>query len=187
MKLPISFDEVSYFKNEYRGDLIVTRGVLYYFPHTRVAYSRFADELGGRGKSELIGAVGQFIPLLGLVPWIRTAADRSLKFGKLIQRNLAPSTNRPRIRNQGLWLDADDSVALQNRLDRYIEKVKSSALNFDGDAVPKPMRFASSEVENLRLGVKFCFDARYDTHDFRVSPFRRGLLQTALREAGFLG
>ena len=45
MNLPISFEEVSYFNNEYRGDLIVTKGVLYYFPHTRVNYARRADEL----------------------------------------------------------------------------------------------------------------------------------------------
>ncbi|MDQ3713011.1 MAG: hypothetical protein M3388_12450 [Acidobacteriota bacterium] len=52
MKLPISFDEVSYFNNEYRGDLIITKGVLYYFPHTRVIHARYADELGGKDASQ---------------------------------------------------------------------------------------------------------------------------------------
>ncbi|MEJ7862375.1 MAG: hypothetical protein WKF90_12160 [Pyrinomonadaceae bacterium] len=40
MKLPISFEEVSYFKNEYRGDLIVTKGVLYYLHIEQVKRER---------------------------------------------------------------------------------------------------------------------------------------------------
>ena len=60
MKLPVSFDEVSYFKNQYRGDLIITRGILYYFPHTRVRASRSAPELGGKDAAEAIGFIDKF-------------------------------------------------------------------------------------------------------------------------------
>ena len=44
MQLPISFDEVPYFKNQFRGDLIVTAGVIYYFPHTNVAKEKLEKE-----------------------------------------------------------------------------------------------------------------------------------------------
>ena len=37
MTLPLRITEVSYFDNAYRGDLIITRGVLYYFPWGNVA------------------------------------------------------------------------------------------------------------------------------------------------------
>jgi len=186
VKLPVSFDEVSYFNNEYRGDLLVTEGVLYYFPHTRVAYSRYANELGGKEGAELLGLLGQAIPVLGTVPWIHTAADKGVKVWKLFRRVVRPSINRPRIRDHGLWSGSESSVVLQDRLDAYINKLKAERLKFDEDAVPKPLRFAVDEVENARLGIKFRFDAKYDSHDFRVNPIHRNLLRKALRASGFL-
>lgn len=71
MKLPISFDDIPYFNNEYRGDLIVTKGVLYYFPHTRVAASRHAPEIGGKETADLIGVAGSLMPLFTVVTYGR--------------------------------------------------------------------------------------------------------------------
>ncbi len=36
IKIPISFDNVTYFNDTYLGDLIITQGVMYYFPHTNI-------------------------------------------------------------------------------------------------------------------------------------------------------
>src|SRR5215204_4014847 len=113
MKLPISFEEVSYFNNEYRGDLIVTKGVLYYFPHTRVNYARGADELGGKDAMAIFDLLGNFAPAFAAVPWLRVAADKSMKVGKFLKRNLRPSVNSPRIRKERLWRGNETSESLQ--------------------------------------------------------------------------
>jgi hypothetical protein len=46
MRLPVSFDDVPYFRNQFRGDLIVTDGVIYYFPHTNVAEEKNRKKFG---------------------------------------------------------------------------------------------------------------------------------------------
>jgi hypothetical protein len=186
MKLPISFEEVSYFNNEYRGDLIVTRDVLYYFPHTRVVAARHSEEIGGKETMEIFNLLGNFIPVVGAVPWLHTAADKSVKIGKFLRRKLRPTTNLPRIRQQHLWHGNETNESLQSVLDEFISRSKKEALSFEEDSVPKPMRFASAEIENPRFGLKFKFDAKYDNHDFKVNLIHRSLFKKALEEGGFL-
>jgi len=186
MNLPISFEEVSYFNNEYRGDLIVTKGVLYYFPHTRVRYARHADELGGKDAMAIFDLLGNLSPLFATVPWLRVAADKSLKTGKFLKRTFRPTTNSPQIRKQNLWRGNDSNETLQNILDEFILETKKESLQFDEDSVPKPMRFSVEEVENARFGLKFKFDAKFDNHDFKANLIHRGLFKKALIEAGFL-
>jgi hypothetical protein len=186
MELPISFEEVSYFNNEYRGDLIITKGVLYYFPHTRVNYARSAEELGGKETMAVFELLGNFVPLLGTAPWIRATADKSVKVGKFLKRKFRPTVNSPRIRKAKLWRGNETSESLQKVLDEYIEKIKGEKLKFEEDSVPKPMRFTAEEIENARFGLKFKFDAKYDNHDFKVNLIHRSLFKKALQEAGFL-
>lgn len=186
MKLPISFDEVSYFKNEYRGDLIVTKGILYYFPHTRVNHARHADELGGKDAMPLFDLLGNIAPVFGTVPWIRVAADKSVKTGKFLKRAFRPTTNSPRIRKIHLWRGNDTNETLQKVLDEYIKTIKKERLEFNDDSVPKPMRFGIEEIKNARFGLKFKFDTKYDNHDFRVNLIHRSLFRKALQEGEFL-
>lgn len=186
MNLPISFEDASYFNNEYRGDLIVTTGILYYFPHTRVKYARHADELGGKDAMAIFNLMGKLSPFFGAVPWLRTAADKSIKTGKFLKRTFRPTTNSPRIRKQNLWRGNDTNKNLQNILDDFIRETKKEPLKFDEDSVPKPMRFAVAEIENARFGLKFKFDAKFDNHDFRVNLIHRSLFKKALQTAGFL-
>lgn len=187
MKIPISFEEVSYFNNEYRGDLIVTKGVLYFFPHTRVKYARHADELGGKDAMVIFDLLGNFAPIFATVPWLRVAADKSVKTGKFLKRTFRPTTNAPQIRKNRLWRGNETNEFLQNALDKFILDAKKDSLKFEEDSVPKPMRFAVEEVKNARFNLKFKFDAKFDNHDFRVNLIHRGLLKKALHEAGFLG
>jgi hypothetical protein len=184
--LPIAFEEVRYFRNEYRGDLIVTKGVLYYFPHTRVRHSRFAPELKGSRTVELVGLAGLLYPFAEAVPWLYVAADRSVKLGKLLRRSFYPIKNKPRISREGLWISGESDSLLQQKLDAHIESLKNEPLKFEEDSVPKPVRFQVSEIENLSLKIKLRFDAKFDSHDFRVNPLHRNLLKRALIEAGFL-
>ncbi len=186
MKLPISFEEVSYFNNEYRGDLIITKGVLYYFPHTRVKYARYADELGGKDAMPLFDLLGNLTPIFATVPWIRAIADKSVKAGKTLKRTFRPTTNAPQIRKIQLWRGNDTNEKLQSVLDEYVEKMKKENLKFEEDSVPKPMRFSVDEIENVRFGLKFKFDAKFDNHDFRVNLIHKSLFKKALTEAGFI-
>ncbi len=186
MKLPISFEEVSYFNNEYRGDLIITKRVMYYFPHTRVTHARYSEEIGRKEGMVIFDLLGNFAPIFGTVPWIRVAADKSVKAGKFLKRTFRPTTNSPRIRKTHLWRGNDTNEKLQIVLDEYIEKVRKERLEFDDDSVPKPMRFSAGEIENARFGLKFKFDAKCDNHDFRVNLIHRSLFKKALLESGFL-
>lgn len=186
MKLPVSFEEVSYFKNVYRGDLIVTKGVLYYFPHTRVKYARYADELGGKDGMVIFDLLGNLSPLFATVPWLRTVADKSVKTGKFLKRKFRPTTNSPQIRKNRLWRGNETNENLQKVLDEFILQTKKDNLKFEEDSVPKPMRFTVDDVENARFGLKFKFDAKFDNHDFKVNLIHRGLFKKTLQEAGFL-
>lgn len=183
MKLPISFEEVAYFKNEYRGDLIVTKGVLYYFPHTRVSHARYADELGEKDVRPVFELLRKLALIFETVPGLRVAV---VKAGKFLKRTLRLTTNSPRIRKIHLWRGNDTNEKLQIVLDEYIEQVRKEGLKFDDDSVPKPMRFSTDEIENARFGLKFRFDSKYDNHDFRVNLIHQSLFKKVLQEGGFL-
>ena len=186
MKLPISFEEVPYFNNEYRGDLIITKGVIYYFPHTRVVAARFSHEIGGKDTAEMIGLLGNLVPIIETVPWIHSAADKSVKIGKFLKRTFKPTTNSPKIKKLNLWRGDESNENLQMILDEYISQIKKESLKFEEDSVPQPMRFALEDVENLSFGLKFRFDGKFDNHDFRVNIIHRSQFKKALIEAGFL-
>ncbi len=186
MKLPISFEEAAYFNNEYRGDLIVTKGVLYYFPHTRVKYARHAEELGGKEAMPIFDLLGNLAPIFAAVPWIRVAADKSIKTGKFLKRTFRPTINSPQIRKIQLWRGSETNESLQSVLDEFITQTKKNELKFEEDSVPQPMRFAVGEVENAKLGLKFTFDAKFDNHDFKVNLIHRSLFKKALQDGGFL-
>ena len=164
----------------------MTKGVLYYFPHTRVNYARYAGEIGGEEGMVIFELLGNFAPIFGTVPWIRVAANKSVKAGKFLKRAFRPTTNSPRIRKIHLWRGNEADERLQAILDEYIEKVKKESLKFDEDSVPKPMRFSADEIKQIRFGFKFKFYAKYDNHDFRVNLIHRSLFKKALLEGGFL-
>ena len=186
MKLPVSFEEVSYFNNEYRGDLIITEGVVYYFPHTRVVTARYSEEIGGKDGLVIFDLLGNLAPVLGTVPWIHAIAGKSIKIGRFFKRTFRPTRNSPQIRKQQLWTGNESNESLQKRLDEYIARVKRESFDFADDAVPKPMRFAIGEIENVSFGLKFKFDAKFDNHDFRVNLLHRRHLREALKAAGLL-
>lgn len=184
--LPISFEEVSYFNNDFRGDLIITKGVIYYFPHTNVGSARYSQEIGGKDGLVVFELLGNLAPILGTVPWLHAAADKSVKAGKFLKRAFRPTTNSPKISKLGLWRKNVANEELQRIFDEYLKRVKSESLRFANDSVPKPRRFAVEEIKNVSLGLKFKFDTEFDSHDFRVNLLHRNLLKKALREGGFL-
>src|SRR3954451_18273561 len=102
MPLPISLDDVAYFKNEFRGDLIITPGVLYYFPHTNIALER----------KENRHSMTRHLGLPGLAVEALIAGVKELR----------KTTNQPRIKEIGLWSMGEDYKGLQARLDAFIEQ-----------------------------------------------------------------
>jgi hypothetical protein len=183
MRLPVSFDDVWYFRKEYRGDLVVTDGVLYYFPHTNTALEKARRNApdAADGVAPFIGAAGEALSVgLG---FYRVAAD-------LWRRLRPPTINQPRLKKAGLWAVGASSRDMQALLDAHVEEARREparlvAYEF---TLPKPMRFAAEGMRGvrLRLGV-LKFDTEFDRHDFTVGLRRSKLLRRALREGGFVG
>ncbi|MET0647870.1 MAG: hypothetical protein ABW208_14740 [Pyrinomonadaceae bacterium] len=183
MRLPVSFDDVWYFRKEYRGDLIVTDGVLYYFPHTNAELERARRNKpdAADGVAALIGEAGEVL-----------SAGRGLyRVGAGLWRRLrGPTINRPRLKGAGLWAVGASSRDMQRRLDAHVEAVRKEPARLVAYelTLPKPTRFAAGEMRNVRvrLGV-LKFDTEFDSHDFTVGLRRAGLLRRMLREGGFDG
>jgi hypothetical protein len=172
MSLPVTFDNVPYFGNEYRGDLVITHGVIYYFPHTNVSLEK--------KKNAGYDAIPGFASHFGLL---------SLPFlllGALI-KELRSTINEPKLRKLGLWKDGESSQALQSRLDAHIAQVKQQPpqLTQFEYSLPKPMRFAHAEIKNLSTRGGLRFDTEYDSHDFSIGFSRKKLLRESISEAGF--
>lgn len=183
MRLPVSFDDVWYFRKEYRGDLVVTDGVLYYFPHTNAALekARRNAPAAADGVAPFIGAAGEALGVgLGLY-----------KVAEGLWRRLRPSTlNQPRLKKDGPWVVGASSREMQALLDAHVAEVRREpaqlvAYEF---GLPKPMRFTAEEMRDVRvrLGV-LKFDTEFDQHDFTVGLRRSKLLRRALRAGGFVG
>lgn len=181
MRLPVSFDEVAYFRKEYRGDLIITHGVIYYFPHTNVALEKARRNAPNPadGVASLLGSAGEAVSL-GLALY-RGAAGLWRKLRR-------PTINQPRLKSGGLWAVGASSQEIQSLLDPYVaskrrEPPRLVAYEY---TLPKPMRFPGQEIRNLRVrfgGLKF--ETEFDSHDFTVGLRRGGLLREALREGAF--
>lgn len=168
MALPMSFDDVSYFGNEYRGDLIITHGVIYYFPHTNVALEK---KQRGYNATDSLGLIALPFDILGM-----------------LIKEFQTTTNKPKLRELGLWRDGETSQSLQARLDAHIAEVKkqpSQLVQYEY-SLPKPMRFARADIKNLSTRGGLRFDTEYDSHDFAVGFNRSKALREALEEGGFL-
>lgn len=183
MKLPVSFSEVSYFDDEYRGHLIVTDGAIYFFPTRRSAYNKIY--LFGGMPDKVVNWVARFV-LIGLGGIsAQDLAEFASQIGRFAKRSAARE-DRPQIAKLGLWQNGQTSADLQQKLDDHIQKQKKLRTGFTVNDLPKPTSFRRVEMENIKFGWRFKFDARYDDHDFGISPFRRKRLRDALWMGGFL-
>ncbi|MBV9210545.1 MAG: hypothetical protein JOZ52_07950 [Acidobacteria bacterium] len=168
LKLPVSFEEVPYFKHAFRGDLIITLGVIYYFPRINTSVK----------ERKVWHEVTRHFGLIGF------GVDVVLRAGSALIRN---TVNRSRLRKEGLWLEGDSSPALQTRLDAHIAELKRQdpqLVRYEY-SLPKPMRFAVGEIKNLSTRGGLKFETAFDQHDFSIAPHRRKLLREALWMAGF--
>jgi hypothetical protein len=182
MLLPAAFSAVSYYDDEYRGDLIVTDGVLYFFPQQRTGYDKIY--LFGGIIDRIINWIYRMI-FLFLGAGLQDIIEIFAILGRFVFRN-AKRVNRPKIAKIGLWQDDHTSQQLRTRLDVYIDDMKKDELDFTEDSLPVPIRFEISDIENVKFKWRFRFDAKFDSHDFGISPLKRNKLKTALFRGGFL-
>lgn len=170
MSLPMTFDNVSYFGNEYRGDLVITHGIIYYFPHTNVASEK------NQRREKLIDQVG-----LLAIP---------LDFLLTLANELRTTTNKPRhptLQEINLWRVGESSRNLQARLDACVAEMRgqpTQLVEYEY-TLPKPMRFARADIRNLSTRGRLRFDTEYDSHDFSIRFYRKKMLREALWEGGF--
>jgi hypothetical protein len=163
----MTFDDVSYFGSEYRGDLVITHGIIYYFPHINVALER---KNRGYKATDHLGLIA--------IPFDLLAA---------LIKELQTTTNKPKLRKIGLWRDGEASQDLQARLDAHIAELKKQPpqlVQYEYQ-LPKPMRFARADIKNLSMRGGLRFDTEYDNHDFSIGFHRKKLLREALWEGGF--
>ena len=177
MTLPMSFDDVAYYKRSFNGDIIITHGVMYYFPNTKLIEQK-EKNLQGWNRATRYGG------LLFLI------GDLVVYLGTLVGAEVKATVNQSLLRNEGLWLDKDTSQSLQARLDPHISELKREKKRAEefSSSLPLPMRFTREDIEGLSLNFmgKLVFEAHYDRHDFFVNPKRKKLLREALSEGGFL-
>lgn len=174
--LPAVFHEVSYFDDEYRGELIVTEGCLYYIPVKKTGYDK-VYVLGGV-PDRVINFVLKFIliSVMGIgVGELYGSARRAWRFVRRgqIQENL------PQTKVRSFWNTSLSNDALQWQLDGYIRKKRAGKLM-------RPQRFCLDQISNPKFEWRFTFTTEYDQHDFGISPFHRSAFRQTLIAGGFL-
>ena len=182
MRLPVSFDDAAYFRREYRGDLVITHGVIYYFPHTNMAL-----EKRKRDPHDAIDVVAAFMGAAGEAIVVGRALYGGI--GGLWRKLRGPTINRPHLKRSGLWVTGASSHEMQSLLDTHIASTRREPSRLVGYeyTLPKPLRFTAREIGNmsLRLGV-LRFSTEFDSHDFTVGVRRARRLREALREGAFI-
>jgi hypothetical protein len=168
MTLPKLITQVSYFDNAYRGDLVISHGVLYYFPWVNVALEQ---------KQTRSDQLVRLFPL-----------DLAIDLAGVAIKAISHANEKSKLEELGLWRPDQTDEALKARLDAYIadQRTKPPLLVDYEYGLPQPMRFAAGEIKNLSLTSGLRFDTDFDSHDFDVSAIPETWLFDTLEEAGFI-
>jgi hypothetical protein len=165
MSLPAVIHNVKYKvagKYAYKGEFVITAGVIYYLPHTDLIQRRINTAV-----SAMSGVAG------GMA-------------GRMIRDLKLPDHDDKRNR---VLRGRESSLILQQKLDAYIRELKETRSSVTlSTALPLPMRYAKDDVKNLLvkpMGSVF-FKAGYDTHLYKTGLLRRKYVMRALTEAGFI-
>lgn len=169
MNLPVRLKNVRYKvagKYAYKGDMIVTEGIVYYFPHTDLVQRRINRTVKAMSYAAGWAAGG--------------VADGLIKNLELTDFES----------DSGSHLHTKDSNStVQVRLDAYIEEMKKGRSTVTlSTYLPIPLRYTRAEVKNLSLTFmgSVSFEAHYDTHFYNIGLARKKLLRTSLSDAGFI-
>lgn len=173
MSLPVQISNTRYRvagSYVYKGDLIVTEGIIYYVPLQYLKSRGMSDEgalFGGVVGSMLAGGGVTASPLDN---------DETIKL-----------FDRPVMNWKMLWQSRPNNQHLQAVLDSYITELKNYP-SASVDDLPVPGRYSKAEVRNLSLNAlgRLSFETQFDEHVFKIGMLAKGKLQQALKESGFI-
>ena len=137
MTLPAKFNNVQYYlisgQYSFAGDLIVTRGVLYFFPHTDLEAQRIKNSSRHSGGGLVGGLVADAI-YAGV-----DAAAMAAK-GSYLSKH-------------GLWHEGDTDEQFRQRADAHMVELKEQRKKERfSESLPIPTRIATDEIRNLKMG-----------------------------------
>ena len=181
MKLPAWIKRVCYKvagSYVYRGDLIVTREAIFYFPHTDLRKKWEQQPQAGEGFG-MLGPIGK---------GFGSAVDGAVSSleGETISLFDQPS---PTLDLTRVWSESKSVEELQSTLDAYFAELKEHGSRVKSSSdLPTPKRYRRDEVKHLSLTLfgTLKFDAQYDDHIFKVGIINKSKTQEALQESGFL-
>jgi len=174
--LPVFFHNIPYYKMDDRfsfsGDLIITPGIIYYFPHTDLEQERIYR--GGKSEAGFLGS--------------ETLGDL---FSKVLTNfGLRQTTIGSRSWKTVTWKWGDPIEVFQSRLDALIvaSKQKTTDNSDFSLTLPGPSRFVANSIRQMNIdrGGMLTFEAFSDQHDFNIGVEKKRDLQAALLEGGFV-
>jgi hypothetical protein len=165
MSLPAVIRNVKYRvagKYAYKGDFVITAGVIYYLPHTDLIQRRINSTV--TAMSGLAGGMG----------------------GRMIRRLSLPDHDDT---GKKVLQGKESSLILQQQLDAYIKELRDARSSVTASTtLPLPLRYAKADVTNLSLKPmgSVLFEAGYDTHFYKTGLLKKSYVRKALTEAGFI-
>jgi hypothetical protein len=175
--LPFRLKNIHYYGDNFAGDLVIMRGIIYYFP--------VRDLIMEREKDSWYKTPGLFGILIDI--------------GKKRARE-GRNNNKSYFDQNNLWKPEEGEEILRKRLDNYIAGLKMEERRLKDDNVfssysskthkrelPFPMCFEVNTIKNLKLlSNRLYFETVADKHDFTVSSSGIKSLSNALQEAKFI-
>jgi hypothetical protein len=158
----------------YKGDLIITDGTLYYFPHTDLVEERI-DKTAMAAMLILISCgvalIYRFVAPLLVDPLLGRNTPSTIELLQIIERA------------------EGDSTKVREKLDEHIANLKAvNAGSRRNLTLPLPVRFAHQDVKRVSFGLfgALRFDGKYGEEQFHAGLIGRGALRRALNEEGFV-
>jgi hypothetical protein len=180
---PKCFGEISYFDDEYRGDLIIFNEAIYFFPVRRSGYSRIYLFDGP------VDRIVNFVLKFGLVLFsgvgIMDIVDAASNLVRLTRRR-AQTFSPQSLSKLGFSFSGQNPEELQQNINAYIKQRALMKSDFSNRSLPKPFGIRKDEIREVSFGWRLVLNTEYERHDFGISPFRRKVLRIALRKANLL-
>jgi hypothetical protein len=180
---PSTFGEVSYFDDEFRGDLVIFNDALYFFPVRRSGYNRVYLFDGP------IDRIVNFVTTFGLMLFSGVGLMDIIDFVSNIMRlaRRPAQTSLPNsLTKLGFGSAGISPEELQLKMDNYIKQRSQMKSDFSSRSLPKPFVIKKYEIRDVSFNWRLVLRTEYESHDFGISPFRRKVLKIALQKANLL-
>jgi hypothetical protein len=175
MSLPVLMPRVSYKiagSYAFKGSLILTEGVIYFFPLKHIRKTKPPDF----DNAAFAGLVSQ-APFASLaIRGTGASLDDSISL-----------FDRPALNLKTLWLNKPSDEELKRILDGHIAELRQYTFHSSYD-LPAPSRYSQAVVRNLALSAMgmLRFETEFEDHIFKIGILRKKKLRQALTESGFM-